>query len=314
MRPVVSAIITTCGRPHLLKRAIHSVLSQTLRDLEVIIVVDGPDTATMDALATIRDDRLRVHVQETRGGQSAAINKGVTLVSSPWIALLDDDDEWMPEKLATQLACANASNAELVVGCRFVARSEKGDTRWPLRIPKFNEHVGDYMFCRSRLDFGEGILPTSVLFAPSSLFRVHRMNETLKKHCDLDWLIRVDASGVRCAVPDTPEPLAIWHMQADRERMSNVHDWRFSYEWITSLRPLITSRAYAGFLLTWASLSAREQADYSAVWVLLREAFRAGRPGLRELAIYCAVWTIPAGLRRRVSRRLTDISFSKEMQ
>ena len=88
----------------------------------------------------------------------------------------------------------------------------------------------------------------------------------------------------------------------------------FLYEWITSLRPLITARAYAGFLLTWASFSAREQADYSAVWVLLREAFRAGRPGLRELAIYCAVWTIPSGLRRRVSRRLTDISFAKEMQ
>ena len=126
MRPVVSAIITTCGRPHLLKRAIHSVLSQTLRDLEVIIVVDGPDTATLEALATIRDDRLRVHVQETRGGQSAAINKGVTLVRSPWIALLDDDDEWMPEKLATQLACANANDAELVVGMPFRCPIRKG--------------------------------------------------------------------------------------------------------------------------------------------------------------------------------------------
>jgi glycosyltransferase involved in cell wall biosynthesis len=309
MRPVVSAIITTCGRPHLLTRAIQSVLSQTLQELEVIIVVDGPDAATLDTIAAIHDDRLRVHVQETRGGQSVAINTGVTLVRSPWIALLDDDDEWMPEKLATQLASANASGVESVVGCRFVARSELGDARWPLRLPKANERVGDYLFCRSRLAFGEGVLPTSVLFAPSSLFRLHPMNETMSKHCDLDWLIRVDATGVRCIVPNTPEPLAIWNMQSGRDRMSNMHDWRFSCNWIARVRQLVTERAYAGFLLTWASVSAREQADYSAASFLLREAFRAGRPGLRELLIYCAVWTVPAGLRRRISHTLTSNSF-----
>lgn len=309
MRPVVSAIITTCGRPHLLTRAIQSVLSQTLHELEVIIVVDGPDTATLDTIAAIHDDRLRVHVQETRGGQSVAINTGVTLVRSPWIALLDDDDEWMPEKLATQLASANANGVESVVGCRFVARSELGDACWPLRLPKANERVGDYLFCRSRMAFGEGVLPTSVLFAPSSLFRLHPMNETMSKHCDLDWLIRVDATGVRCIVPNTPEPLAIWNMQTGRDRMSNMHDWRFSCKWIARVRQLVTDRAYAGFLLTWASVSAREQADYSAASFLLREAFRAGRPGLRELLIYCAVWTVPAGLRKRISHTLTSNSF-----
>ncbi len=99
MSPRVSAIITTCARSHLVGHAVRSALGQTLRDIEVVVVVDGPDTATQRVLAGMRDERLRVHICPERGGQAAAINKGVAIARGAWTALLDDDDEWLPDKL-----------------------------------------------------------------------------------------------------------------------------------------------------------------------------------------------------------------------
>jgi len=84
-----------------------------------------------------------------------------------------------------------------------------------------------------------------------------------------------------------------------------MHDWRFSLGWITRSRHRVTPRAYAGFLLTWVSFSARAQRDLRAIAVLLREAFRHGQPSALELAVYAAVWCLPGGLRRRWSAALT---------
>src|SRR5688500_15160219 len=100
--PRVSAIITTCARPHLVGRAVHSALGQTLGHIEVVVVVDGPDAATERVLGGIDDARLRVYVRPERGGQGVAINTGVAVALGEWTALLDDDDEWLPGKLERQ--------------------------------------------------------------------------------------------------------------------------------------------------------------------------------------------------------------------
>ena len=104
MTPLVSAVIPTRNRPHLVGRAVHSALNQTYACLEIIVVVDGPDSVTQDALAAIRDSRLRVIVLEKNVGVAEARNIGVRRANGDWIALLDDDDEWLPNKIARQIA------------------------------------------------------------------------------------------------------------------------------------------------------------------------------------------------------------------
>ena len=151
MTPRVSVVVPTHARPQLVRRAVDSALAQSLAEIEVIVVVDGHDPATLDVLRAIDDRRVRVHVEAVAGGQAAAINHGVRRARAPWTALLDDDDEWRPRKLETQLAVAEASpHASPVVGCRFVARSASGDALWPLRAPRAGERVCDYLFCRTR--------------------------------------------------------------------------------------------------------------------------------------------------------------------
>ncbi|MEW6273094.1 MAG: glycosyltransferase family A protein, partial [Thermodesulfobacteriota bacterium] len=306
--PRVSVVVTTRGRPQLVGRAVASALAQTLRELEVIVVLDGPDPATLAALRELEDARVRLHVRDARGGQAAAINSGVALARGAFAAMLDDDDEWLPDKLAVQLAAAEASaHARPVVGCRFLARSEADDVAWPLRRPRAGEPACEYLFCRTMLAFGEGIVPTSMLLAPTDLFRRHPMAEDLPKHCDLDWLLRVDRlPDVALVLPADPRPLAIWQQQAGRHRLSNVHDWRFSYAWVGRARDAgdVSARAYAGFLLTWVSFSARVQRDRGAFAFLVKEALRRGHPSALELAVHAGVWGMPSLLRARASRAL----------
>src|SRR5690348_15530892 len=108
--PDVSVVIPTRNRPELAVRAVESALGQTHRNLEVIVVIDGPDPATSAALEAVADDRLRVIVLPTSGKAPNARNQGVHNANGKWVALLDDDDEWLPSKLAVQLELAATSS------------------------------------------------------------------------------------------------------------------------------------------------------------------------------------------------------------
>src|ERR1700692_4711484 len=133
---LVSAVIPTRGRPELLLRAVRSVLAQTLREIEAVVVIDGQDPATEQAVAmlTREDGRVRVVALQTSVGGSAARNRGVAEASGEWIACLDDDDEWMPTKLEAQLEAAAGSKAPVVIGtCKIIARTPGNDYVWPLR-------------------------------------------------------------------------------------------------------------------------------------------------------------------------------------
>lgn len=102
----VSVVIPTYNRADLLPRAINSVLSQTMQDLEVIVVSDGStdDTEVVVDRIQNRDNRVRFeHYHPGRGGNYAR-NEGIRLSKGEFVAFLDDDDEWLPSKLDRQLS------------------------------------------------------------------------------------------------------------------------------------------------------------------------------------------------------------------
>src|ERR1700743_3192727 len=104
--PIVSIVIPTAGRPQLVLAAARSVLAQTVTDIELIVVVDGPDPDTEAALTTVADPRLRVLRNPASVGPGQSRNVGLAAARGDWVAFLDDDDEWLPQKLARQLAAA----------------------------------------------------------------------------------------------------------------------------------------------------------------------------------------------------------------
>jgi glycosyltransferase involved in cell wall biosynthesis len=96
--PTVSVILPTYQRRELVKRAVASVLAQTYRDFELIVVDDGSTDGTREALVGL-DDRLRYQWQPNRG-VSAARNAGLRLARGSIVAFLDSDDRWFPDHLA----------------------------------------------------------------------------------------------------------------------------------------------------------------------------------------------------------------------
>lgn len=101
--PEVSVIIPTFNRAHLVKKAISSVLGQTYRDLEVIIVDDFSKDNTSEIISEIKDERLKYVKHAQQKGASEARNTGVAASNGTYLAFLDDDDEWFPEKLQLQM-------------------------------------------------------------------------------------------------------------------------------------------------------------------------------------------------------------------
>jgi glycosyltransferase involved in cell wall biosynthesis len=98
----VSAIIPTYNRRELVVRAIDSVLSQTRRVDEIVVVDDGSTDGTEAHLRERYGDRIR-YVWQANAGVSAARNHGMSIAEGRYFALLDSDDEWLPEKTARQL-------------------------------------------------------------------------------------------------------------------------------------------------------------------------------------------------------------------
>jgi len=101
--PHVSVIIPTYNRASMLGRAIQSVLDQTYRDFELIVVDDCSSDDTQEVTKGFADDRIRYIKHPTNRGGSAARNTGIRSSRGDYIGLLDDDDEWLPNKLELQV-------------------------------------------------------------------------------------------------------------------------------------------------------------------------------------------------------------------
>jgi len=109
--PDVSVVIPTKDRWPFLRLTLQSVLAQRGVSLEVIVVDDGSRDETPARLAALDDPRVRVRRNERSRGDAVARNVGIGDAQGAWVALLDDDDLWSPEKLERQLAAAEAAGA-----------------------------------------------------------------------------------------------------------------------------------------------------------------------------------------------------------
>src|ERR1019366_1124382 len=100
--PAVSVVMPVFNVAPFVKLAVRSVLDQTFTDLEMVVLDDGSTDRTVEALQPLSDDRLRV-VRQANAGSSAARNAGLEQTTAPYIAFIDGDDLWAPQKLAIHI-------------------------------------------------------------------------------------------------------------------------------------------------------------------------------------------------------------------
>jgi glycosyltransferase involved in cell wall biosynthesis len=187
--PEISVIIPTHNRPALLRQALHSVLWQKDVDFEVIVVDDGSTGDTLRFLAGLSDDRVRIVRHEVPQGVSAARNHGVDQARGKWIAFIDDDDLWAPEKLARQLKAARDSGRTWAyTGAVNVTMSLRVVGGAPLqspeevmrRLPELNIVPGG----------ASGVIASKKVLMESGLF-----DTRLQPMADWDMWIRLARSG-----------------------------------------------------------------------------------------------------------------------
>lgn len=306
--PRVSVIIPTRGRPDRVAQAVDSALAQTRHDIEVIVVVDGPDPATELALSAIADQRLRVEVLPQHAGIAGARNRGVALASAPWVAFLDDDDEWHPDKLARQVQAAEDSQYPFpIIATRFLARFGTREYLWPRRPPRPDERLDEYLFCRNGLFSGERTVLPSTLLASRELLTRYPFSTQVQRCEDVDWLLRVTSqTGARVEYIWGQEPLAIWNQQpADNRpipRKSRI-SWHDMMLWLDGIRPLLSPRGYSSAVLTWLAPSAATLGETDAFGPFLRAAFRYGRPTPLDVLLYLVAWITPRAATAPFSER-----------
>ena len=293
--PLVSVVIPTRHRPKLVLRAIQSVLNQTYGDIEVVVVVDGPDAATVAALRTVEDPRLQVVANPRSLTAAGARNVGVDRTTGDWIAFLDDDDEWLPNKLERQMEFACGMT---LVSCLSQVVTPLATYVAPRVVYDNSIPLDEYLFDRRSLFLGSGFIQTSSYLLPRRLFDGVRFNVE-SPHDDWELILRLSKEpGVR--IETVPEVLVTLYFEEARSSLSSRATWSASLGWIESMRPIITPRAYSGFCLSVAGSRAANEGAYGAFPKLLQNAFRYGSPRLWHVTLYLTFWLAPQGFRRRL--------------
>lgn len=123
---MVSVILATYNRSNTIKKAIDSVLSQTYRDFELIIINDGSTDDTLGVLRSYNDSRIRIIENKENIGFVKSLNKAIELAQGEYIARIDDDDYWCDNaKLEKQVKFLENNPEYVLVGCGMIKNGTK---------------------------------------------------------------------------------------------------------------------------------------------------------------------------------------------
>ena len=194
-KPQLTVIIPTYNRGWILKEAIDSVLTQDYKDFELIVVDDGSTDNTSEILASYGND-IKVLFQENKG-VSAARNRGIAEASGQFIAFIDSDDLWLPQKLSTQVEFFNQTPDALI------CQTEEVWIRKGKRVnPKMRHKKPSGMIFEPSLELCL-VSPSAVMIRRVLFDRVGAFDVTLPACEDYDLWLRIS-----CRFPvhliDTP--------------------------------------------------------------------------------------------------------------
>jgi glycosyltransferase involved in cell wall biosynthesis len=281
-------------RPHLLPRAVRSIMEQTGVGLELIVVDDNRDEARDRSLKALEpwraDPRLRILLNRDSRNAATARNTGLHAARGKWIAYLDDDDAYAPGKLEAQYRLAEAAQSPIVLcGLRY-------------RLgPRSRVHQ-----CEKRVFSGRELLlsaqaTTQVLFHrrdPAALY-----DPGFDAAEDQELFLRLVERWNLTEVPNVPEPLVDVYPQAMDARVNALSPvlWRAQRRIALRYAPRYGREARRHLAARAALLRERNrpEGDAGALWRASRRLLAAGGTGECRLILNTWALRVP-GLRRLV--------------
>lgn len=279
----VSVIIPTVGRSEVL-RAVASALGQTYPPLEVLVVVDSRDRSIYPGLLRISH---QIRILTTGGiGPSGARMRGVEEARGNIIAFLDDDDEWIPNKLERQLAMwpeGTGRRKHTLVSSGVAITDNTGTVlrTLPFRDLQPDERIPNYLFRRTSLGYGEGLIHPSAIICDRDLVVDEPWDTAVRRHEDWDWLLR---AGLRSDVSILTCPDVLVRVALGGRSFSI--DWRSSMTWVEQRAGLLTARERGDFLLCHtATLAFRSHRRLGGL-IVAQRAVTSGRPGVTAWVVW----------------------------
>ncbi len=250
---LVTAVVTTFNRPELVRRAIQSVITQTYDSLEIIVVEDGSDNCIDPWLNDEGLDHIRYIRHKENRGLAAARNTALRVANGDYIAFLDDDDEWKPDRIEKQVQQLERLTPEErrrlgVIYCGAEVRLP--DRSSALVHPRNQGNLREAIIRE-----GAKTVSSACLFSREALEKAGGFDENLPSSIDHDIWMALAAFGYEARVID--EPLVITYHSRDRKTMMNttvprirgirlyVEKWTPTYqEWFGDAEGISYARRY----------------------------------------------------------------------
>jgi len=178
----LSVVIATYNRAHTLSRAVRSVLDQTYKDFEIVVVDDGSKDRTAEVVASFNDTRIKYIKHDRNRGVSAARNTGINATTSKYVAFQDSDDVWLPEKLDKQMAIfkeAPPSVGVVYTGFLKIAGGSVAYVPGP-SLTKKDGRIYDSLICR-----GNYVTPQAAVVRRECFEKAGLFDENIR--CFEDW-------------------------------------------------------------------------------------------------------------------------------
>ncbi len=197
MTPSVSIILPTFDRRAFLLEAVDSVLAQTVQDWELLVIDDGSTDESVGSLDALADPRIAVHRRAHTGHIARLRNVGIAAARAPWVAFLDSDDRWLPQKLEQQLAyhAGHRRYRWSYTGRRFI--DAEGAELSPDRFRTWQPHSG--WILRHVLTHDANIALPSVMVDRALLLEVGAFDPESLAGEDYDLWLRLAERG-ECGV------------------------------------------------------------------------------------------------------------------
>ena len=209
--PKVSVIIATYNRAHYIKEAVDSVLAQTFKDYEIVIVDDGSTDATKQVLQEY-GDKIRYFYQDNQG-QAKALSHAVREAKGEYLAFIDDDDMWLPEKLAIQMQVFTTNGDIGLVASSMYLTDKNGNITSTWGKPADVKENFESLFEENIIGF------PSVVVRKDLVNRVGGFDETLITTQDYDLWLRLSKI---CQFKCIDIPLIKWRIHGSNKHQNKV--------------------------------------------------------------------------------------------
>jgi hypothetical protein len=299
LREAVSVVIPTMNTRAALHDAVASALGQRDVDVEVVVAMNGPGESP-----EFGDPRVRVVRSDPAERGNGARMAGIRAAGHDLIALLDDDDSWVPHKLRDQLDAVRergGSDDNWLISCSIAEfDTVEGSTRIVPTEPVLGVlSISHYLLARPRLRSVSPQFASSTMLFPRAVALREPWDTSVRLHQDWEWLVRLEAKqGTRMLC--VPEPL-VRRPVSHPDSLTTAPDWRSSVEW--GMRHLTehSARIRGDFFLTVPADRAGRAASARGLLACASAALRHGRPGYGAWAYFGV--TVARAARNRLRRQ-----------